>query len=185
MQNKERMSQLEEEECKQVGCSVHSRTPCSVWAHPSLASMHCRDPPPTKPRTEDQQAARRVLGDATKEWRVTTVQRDAVLQALEQRRSVLLAHLAGHRLYSQTCAACGRDMLFPAGLRSDGFAVQGQRRLSSSGRRSSRHTCSSRPPRCLSVLQTWDCSLSGSWQLGKKKGLGRWALPARGYSRDN
>lgn len=66
------------------------------------------------------EGARRVLGDATKEQRVTTVQRNAVLQALEQRRSVLLAHLAGHRLHSQTCAACGRDMLFPAGLRSDG-----------------------------------------------------------------
>ena len=51
---------------------------------------------------------------------MATVQRNAVLQALEQRRSVLLAHLAGHRLHSQTCAACGRDMLFPAGLRSDG-----------------------------------------------------------------
>ena len=51
---------------------------------------------------------------------MTTVQRNAVLQALEQRRSVLLAHLVGHRLHSQTCAACGRDMLFPAGLRSDG-----------------------------------------------------------------
>ena len=159
------------------------------------------DPPsPWRPCPRPSPAAwRRSRCDATKEQRVTTVQRNAVLQALEQRRSVLLVHLVGHRLHSQTCAACGRDMLFPADLRSDGddhtcdcrfttsyvvddsFCYNSNKAL----RRSSRHTCSSRPPRCLSVLQTWDCSLSGAWQLGQKKGLGRWALPARGCSRDN